>query len=431
MTNERHLERDLPAILGDLAVGSYPGYIDGVLATTAQRRQRPAWTFPERWLPMAVVTRRPVLAPSAPWRTLGALALIAILIAAALAVYVGSQPRLPAPFGPARNGLIAYVADGDIFTADPVTGATTAVVTGPEFDVKPVFSRDRTSVAFERKVGGHASGPGRLVVARFDGRDPVVVTPEPVTGLLDYTFSPNGRKILFTLGPENSSTMWIAEADGSGVTPLNVGMNVGDTTPSFRPPDGAEVVFVSGETIPAGTGVYAVDVGSGQVRTIVEPSAGVGIGWVRVAPDGSRIAFSASTPDTSRNTYRVHVRRADGTGDVTLPMPAEATFQDAPEWSNDGTRLAVVRGFAMFNEDMVLAAVPADGAGVGVETEHGLTGCCGTVSEWSPDDTSILTTPINGMGTPTPQLLWDPVTGTSRPAPWAATSKPAWQRVAP
>ena len=43
-------------------VGPYPDYIDDVLATTAQRRQRPAWTFPERWLPMDITThasRRP------------------------------------------------------------------------------------------------------------------------------------------------------------------------------------------------------------------------------------------------------------------------------------------------------------------------------------------------------------------------------------
>ena len=33
MTTERRLERDLPHILGDLAMGPYPDYIDDVLAT--------------------------------------------------------------------------------------------------------------------------------------------------------------------------------------------------------------------------------------------------------------------------------------------------------------------------------------------------------------------------------------------------------------
>jgi len=70
MTTERRLERDLPQILGDLAMGPYPDYIDDVLATTAQRRQRPAWTFPERWLPMDIVTSR-VPTAAFPLRQLG------------------------------------------------------------------------------------------------------------------------------------------------------------------------------------------------------------------------------------------------------------------------------------------------------------------------------------------------------------------------
>lgn len=103
MTTERHLERDLPAILGEIATGRYPDYIDDVLATTAQRRQRPTWTFPERWLPVELVTSRAPVARM-PWRQLGVLALIALLLAAAIVGYVASQQaRLTAPFGPARK----------------------------------------------------------------------------------------------------------------------------------------------------------------------------------------------------------------------------------------------------------------------------------------------------------------------------------------
>ena len=120
MTTERRLERDLPQILGDLAMGPYPDYIDDVLATTAQRRQRPAWTFPERWLPMVDIARQPVLAPRLPWRAISLAAVMVALLLAAAAVFIGTQPRLPAPFGLARNGLIAYDAGGDIYTADPV-----------------------------------------------------------------------------------------------------------------------------------------------------------------------------------------------------------------------------------------------------------------------------------------------------------------------
>ena len=44
-----------------------------------------------------------------PWRTIGVLALVAILARRARRrVYAGSQRRVPAPFGPAANGLITY-----------------------------------------------------------------------------------------------------------------------------------------------------------------------------------------------------------------------------------------------------------------------------------------------------------------------------------
>ena len=110
MTVDRRFERHLPEILEDLYLGPSPMYRDEVLAAAVRPRQRPAWTFPGRWIPMDVATR---VAPSTrlPLRQLGILALIAILVAVAVAVAVGSQQRhLPAPFGPARNGLIPYVS---------------------------------------------------------------------------------------------------------------------------------------------------------------------------------------------------------------------------------------------------------------------------------------------------------------------------------
>jgi hypothetical protein len=131
------------------------------------------------------------------------------------------------------------------------------------------------------------------------------------------------------------------------------------------------------------------------------------------------------------SSYRVHIIGIGGSGDLVLPLPKAAVFQDAPAWSNDGTHLAITRGYAQHNEDMAVAVVPADGSGVGVESRHGLTGCCDTILQWSPDDTSILVMPEGvSEGVPTQLLLLDPSTGTYAPAPWTATSPPSWQRVA-
>ena len=71
MTAETRLERNLPGILDDLSAGPAPDYFDDVFAQTARMRQRPGWTFPGRWLPMADIACHSTFAPRLAWRTLG------------------------------------------------------------------------------------------------------------------------------------------------------------------------------------------------------------------------------------------------------------------------------------------------------------------------------------------------------------------------
>ena len=159
----------------------------------------------------------------------------------------------------------------------------------------------------------------------------------------------------------------------------------------------------------------------------------VALGAFEVTPIELAGAYTAFANEGRRMEPHalLRVTSIDGSRTVTLPMPGGATFQDAPAWSNDGTRIAVDRGYSTYNQNMTLAVLPADGTSVGTETAQGLTGCCDTVIEWSPDDKSILVSPEDLSSNFTPQLLWDPATGLTRPAPWAVTADPAWQRIAP
>jgi len=168
MTTGRRLERDLPELLDELAVSPYPDYIDSVLTTTAHRRQRPTWTFPGRWIPMTTLTSRAASMPRTPMRAAAILALLLLALAVGAALLVGSRARVPAPFGPAANGRVAYSASGDIFTVDPATGVSKAIITGPETDINPRWSRDGTAFAFERKFDG-STGAGYIYVAGADG----------------------------------------------------------------------------------------------------------------------------------------------------------------------------------------------------------------------------------------------------------------------
>ena len=73
--------------LQDLAGEQYPDYFDDVLDVATRRSQRPAWTFLERWIPMDTATRRTVIAPTFPWRTVGLIVVIIALLVAAICLH--------------------------------------------------------------------------------------------------------------------------------------------------------------------------------------------------------------------------------------------------------------------------------------------------------------------------------------------------------
>src|SRR5439155_22110724 len=103
---------------------------------------------------MVDIFRQPILVPRLPWRSIALAIVLLLLLLAAAAVYIGGQQRIPAPFGPARNGLAAYAADGDIYTVDPGTGAATAIVAGPAAAQAPPSSPAGRHLAFEPPAGG-------------------------------------------------------------------------------------------------------------------------------------------------------------------------------------------------------------------------------------------------------------------------------------
>jgi hypothetical protein len=103
------------------------------------------------------------------------------------------------------------------------------------------------------------------------------------------------------------------------------------------------------------------------------------------------------------------------------------------DWSNDGTRLLLVRGYSIGTDAARPVIVPADGSSLGVEIPYTGSlseGCC-AFFEWAPDDSVILGRPADGSGRPGQQVLIDPNAHAHRTAPWTSTSDPAWQRRAP
>lgn len=435
MTSQRRFEQELPALLADLYLAGVPDYRDDLYQRIARTPQRPAWTFLERWLPMADITRSRVIAPNAPWRLI-AVALVAMALLVGAVLVVGSQQRaLPAPFGPAANGSIAFAADGDIYTVDAVTGATSVLIAGPEMDYGPVYSSDGTRIAFERKVDG-AFGPGQLVVARDDGSGLVTVTPEPLSALAQWSFSPDGRSIVALATGDTGPVVLVVPTDGTG-TPASfeVGATMDDTPPQYSP-DGSEILFIGKQPGETYRGVYALDPATGAVRPIIAASATVDIHGASWSPDGTHVAYGTYDPNADGISARTRVAAADGSGDVAVDTHPDSIADGGSAWSNDGTRLIINRFYPSTDAAEVIRSVvvPIDRSGVGVEIgcPPGVTTSdCSANWTFSPDDSTLLGTLDAFTSGDMPQLLADPATGEVRSAPWTVGGRPVWQRLAP
>lgn len=436
MTTEPRFERQLPSILEDLYLGPSPDYRHEVLTAATRTRQRPAWTFPGRWLPMADIASTRTIAPRLPWRSIGVALVIVALLAAAAFAFVGSrQTKLPPAFGVARNGLIAYAADGDIYTADPATGLANRIVSGPQVDRGPVFSRDGTHVAFLRQVGDAASDAFDLMVADFAGGNARVLTTAKVQGDASFEWSPDGSFLLLTTADAR-----VTRYDATGSTaPIDIAQHAHVQPGAFRPPDGREILYQPDTTDHA---LYVMNAdGSGQ-RPLLEIPAAEAVdsdfGAVRYSPDGTMIAFQRA-PVGDSNQIRIFVMRADATDVRQLTTEAGAWFETDLVWSPDGTRIA----FDRWRQDPATLSWDIQPIGI-VSVDGGPVVSAGPTPvsdgawfDWSPDGTSIVSLAATILGWPNPAvtsarpIVIDAATGDAHDLGWTVNSATSWQRLAP
>lgn len=424
------VDRILPELLVELADARTPAYLEAAIEHASSGPQRPSWTFPGRWLPMDIATRAAPIARM-PWRQLGVLALIGLLLAVALAAYVGSQQqhRPAPPFGTAGNGVIALERDGDIFVADRPGGDLRPLVASPEDDNSPMFSPDGTKLAFMRSTDAQHD-QWSLMVADADGTNLVQVATEASLGAesrLGWSFAPDGRSFMTVAQIRGEKRVVIRPVDPSAaLTVLDIRLpaswqEIDD--PRFHPTNPQEILVVAE---PDGQrGLYVYDVATGVTRTIVEPADGRYVQDVAWLPDGEHITY--------RMGFDTHIVAADGSGDQALDALRADRLSPL---SNDGTRIVIdVAEVDLPGDDshQQSVVVPIDGEGERVELACGR----GTKIEcawswiWSPDDSMLIG--IVPHETSSTYLQADVDTGQVTELSWVGTDfgTPAWQRVAP
>ena len=317
-----------------------PAYLDEILERTRRQRQRPAWSIPERWIPMLVTTRR-VYVPS----PLVYLAVLGLLLAAAAVALVAIGARRPVapPFGLAANGLIAFAREGHIAVARPDGTDLGDIVTTVPDARGPVYAPDGSRLAFY----GTIDGAPTIVVSAANGRNPVAVSRgvvlDDVSMETPPSWSPDGTHLAFGGLAGEQRQLFIAPIDGSGAHAVgDSGLSRMDPMWS---PDGGWIAFhgfrpeADTEAGPYRTsaGLYLIRPDGREQTALVEAMGGDFIyrkpQWL---PDPARavLAYSVGEP----NLYDIAV--FDVTSGKETVISRHGAAELWPVWSPDGSALA-------------------------------------------------------------------------------------------
>ena len=320
--------------------------LNRALAAVHKVDQRPGWMFPRWWLPSPVRGVEMRLPRTAVLGLLVALTIIALLAMAA--VFGGRSLHNSELFGPAATRLVAF-EDGNEVKVSRIDGSGLQTLSGTvPFARLPVFSPDGTRVAFIA-TSTSASLAGRLLVVSVTDPSRTIDVSHGVelvaAEVPQFSWSPDGTRLVFAAGGRGTTRIWIAAADGSRAAPI--------TEP-------------------------------GVDRDL--PS------W---AFDGQSIALRATEADGQRR----HLRRInpDGTNEQEIAgVVARDAYFSGLRHSPDGRTMSYWRSVGF---GAPAAAVIDLGAGHSVEPwSNGAGGLSDFGVPWSPDGTKLaVLTPLDGL----------------------------------
>lgn len=416
MSTDR-LERRLPEVLTELSLPRLPDYVDTLLQRTARMPQRSRWTFPERWFPLSTLTAA-LPTRRLPLRPLIAVAILVALLVASIALYAGSQKRLPPLFGPAVNGLVVTNnAAGDIVAADPGSGAVRTIVAGPGLCCSSVSpTGERISFLHTSATGGDPTG---LTVANMDGSVIRAVPDDNGAAVSWFEWAPAGDRLLLS----NSSGPAILDIATGKLTPITGTSNViraswigvtGDILLTSQPSTTTPSDTIRVARLAAGRTSNSTEIATLQYT--VDPPL--------VSPDGSKFLYDIWGPE-SRQHGDIHVFDfASGTDRaITEEGFDDGISNENPVWSPDSSQIAFERAVpGGYYQIAVMQALGGDPVLLGQKLpimENG------AAIRFSPDGKSLLVTYRKAQAT----WIFPLAGGDGRQVTWTTTEDNDWQRL--
>lgn len=440
--NGRHVpDRDLGTYLEGRATSRAPhGLLDAALGEIGTTSQRSGWLVPDRWF--AAQTRVRLT-----WALRGGarVALVVLLVAIAVAtiVIVGSQPRLPPPFGLARPGLVVYTSFDHLYVMNVDGSGRRQLTFGPNLDFRPTWSPDGTLIAY----WSYGADGYDLNVVRPDGQGELTIADRLAPSVMDsISWAPDSRHLTFAGvaldAPDSGSHIYVAQADRPGTSEIG-----GPGLEGFEPilsPDGKQIAFKNRDPADA---LWLMDAdGSNAHRLTTTPGSGYAFENTQWSRDGKRLLFLAGED----GAHDVWVINADRTGERNISNSQEDELW--PTWSPDGSKVAFVRMNAAGSGAIEMPCVycssaPSRASGAIVVADpdgsHPITlsgpAVDGNPPIWSPDGTKLFgygARPGQGLWTAVPALgghkdiiVYDPL-DRMRPTIVAGGDEGSWQRLA-
>ena len=208
-----------------------------------------------------------------------------------------------------------------------------------------------------------AAGHLQIFTINADGSKRTQLTSAGDNGRADW--SPDGKRIAFSLSDPFSSQIWVMNADGTGATQITHSATF-KAGPSWSP-DGKQMAFIllknpGSQTDPQPEiGIVDVDGRNERILTSTDRTN------TCLAPDGTRIfmatANDANAPAWSpvdnriafwsgiENQYgQVWIINADGSDSAQLTEECSRRNNDDPSWSPDGKKILFSTGRSGRNE---------------------------------------------------------------------------------
>lgn len=355
--------------------------LDSVTARTSRSRPLPAWRLPERWLPMDLALRLPQ-----PSQRLAPILLVIVLALALVAgaLLIGSQNtrKLPAPFGPAANGQISYVAGQKLYRANADGSNPVALGPANAFSASAMYSLDGTRVAW-RRLNGVAGNPSSvdMLVANADGTN-VIELDTGATAMTNPSWSSDGKWLTYVryvgdpFATKEASHLVVTASDGSGSTDLG-DLGLGVWGPAFSP-DGSMIAVSAAEGA-----LWVVNRDGTGLRKLTHGAypevgfKGISSAW---SPDGKTLLFSAGLLDVEGRT--IYAVGLDGAPE--RPFSPSRASQDDAVYSPDGQHVAFLQQSIEGRGPVLLIA---DTTGRIVNNPPGIYSWF--TPEWSPDGTKV------------------------------------------